>query len=107
MYKSPIDVLLADIQHQIAKQQDDEIYKAVVSVGINVDKEELIRALRYDREQYEKGYADGRNDAMGDLVCCKNCKNNGQCSIQDAMNWTPKINIGDSFCSYGERREGE
>ena len=64
MYKSPIDVLLADIQHQIAKQQDGEIYKAVVSVGINVDKEELIRALRYDRDQYEKGYADGQADAL-------------------------------------------
>ncbi len=63
MYKSPIDVMIADIQHQIAQQQDEEIYKAVVSVGINVDKDELIRALQYDRYQYDKGYADGTRDA--------------------------------------------
>jgi hypothetical protein len=63
MYKSPIDILVSDIQHQIAKQQDEEIYKAVVSVGVNVDKEELVRALAYDRHQYMKGYADGEADA--------------------------------------------
>ena len=63
MYKSPIEVLVADIQHQIAKQQDEETYKAVVSVGINVDKEELIRALAYDRHQYMKGHIDGVAEA--------------------------------------------
>jgi len=52
-------MLITDIQHQIAKQQDDAIYEAVVSTGINVDKYELLKALRYDRNQYEKGYADG------------------------------------------------
>ena len=64
MYRSPIDMLITDIQHQIAQQQDEEVYKAVVSVGINVDKEELLRALRYDRDQYEKGFADGKADAL-------------------------------------------
>jgi rubrerythrin len=64
MYKSPVEMLIADIQHQIAKEQDEEIYKAVVHYAINVDKEELIRALKYDRDQYERGYADGRSDAV-------------------------------------------
>lgn len=39
-----------------------------------------------------------------EVVRCKDCKNNGACSIQDAMNWTPRTEIGDYFCSYGERR---
>ena len=103
MYKSPIEILYGQTQTQI----EGDVLRVVQSYGINVDKEELIRALQYDRDQYEKGYADGRNDALDDLVCCENCKNNGQCSIQDAMNRTSKINIGDYFCSYGERREGE
>lgn len=30
---------------------------------MKIDREELIKALRYDRGQYEKGYADGRFDA--------------------------------------------
>ena len=58
-YKSPIDVFVTDILHQIESQKDDEIYKAVVSVGINVDKEELLLALRYDRKQYEAGFLAG------------------------------------------------
>ena len=38
------------------------------------------------------------------VVQCKDCKNNGCCSIQDAMNWTPRLNIGKWFCSFGEKK---
>jgi hypothetical protein len=108
MYKSPIDMLIADIQHQIAEQQDEEIYKAVVSVGINVDKDELLRALQYDRGQYKKGYA----DAKAELVRCCDCQN---CTAYQQFadsevilfceKWKghPKVDPTD-FCSYGERR---
>lgn len=58
MYNSPIEMQLAELQTQILKQQEEDIYRAVVSYGVNVDKDELIRALQYDRAQYEKGYAD-------------------------------------------------
>ena len=60
MYKSPIEIITGNIQTQI----DDEIYRAVQNVGINVDKEELLKALEYDRGQYEKGY----NDAIDDFA---------------------------------------
>ena len=55
MYKSPIDIIYGQMQTQI----EGDILKAVQSYGINVDKDELIRALEYDRDQYDKGYADG------------------------------------------------
>lgn len=42
-----------------------------------------------------------------EVVRCKECRCDGGCSIQDAMNWTPRENIGDWFCSYGERRSPE
>lgn len=64
MYKSPIELICADIEHQIVKQQDEEVYKAVLHFIPNIDKEELIRALQYDREQYEKGYMDGSASAQ-------------------------------------------
>jgi SOS-response transcriptional repressor LexA len=51
---------------------------------------------------YCKGFKD--RASVVEVVRCKDCKNNGQCSIQDAMNWTPKTEIVDYFCSYGERR---
>ena len=58
MYESPIDIVYKDIQMQAKEQADKQIYEAVQQCGISVDKGELIKALRYDRGQYEKGYAD-------------------------------------------------
>ena len=60
MYKSPIDVIYGQMQTQL----EGDVLKAVQSYGINVDKEELIRALKYDRDQYDKGYADGKTEAV-------------------------------------------
>lgn len=56
-YKSPVEV----IQDQIEMQMEKDVMKVVQNYGINVDKEELLKALKYDREQYEKGYQDGIN----------------------------------------------
>lgn len=107
MYKSPIEMLVADIQHQIAQQQDEEIYKAVVSVGINVDKDELIRALAYDRKQYSKGFVDGRSSALDSIVRCENCTH---CAYTDSCNhdrgYCGVIHLyvkPNDYCSHGER----
>lgn len=104
MYKSPVEVLTTDIQYQIDKGLAEETFKAIVSVGINVDKEEMIRALQYDREQYEKGYA----DAMASIVRCKDCDSLCTCGNDSYIcsrwgSWTDP----DGWCHKGERREGE
>ena len=65
-YQSPIEV----IQTQMRNQIEGNIYQAVMNVGVNVDKEELLKALQYDREQYQKGYKD-RDDQ---IVRCMDCK---------------------------------
>ena len=59
MYESPIELVVSQFQTEIIKQQENQVYRAVQNVGVNVDKAELLRALSYDRDQYEKGYADG------------------------------------------------
>ncbi len=64
MYKSPIEIFCENTLKDIVKQQDDYIFQEVQRIGVSVDKDELIRALQYDREQYEKGYADGKRDAV-------------------------------------------
>ena len=64
MYTSPIDVIYGEMQMQV----EGEIYKGVEKVGVNVDKEELLKALQYDRGQYEQGYKDGYNEAINVLV---------------------------------------
>ena len=107
MYKSPIEIFTTDIQTQIMKQQEEEIYKAIVNVGINVDKEELLRALQYDRWQYEKGYADGKADAMAELVRCKDCEECAEssfgyfCDKHIAYIGNPNVD----GCTFGKEKE--
>lgn len=59
MYKSPIEVVVSQFQEMIIQQQDEQTLQAIQKVGIKVDKDELVKALSYDRKQYEKGYVDG------------------------------------------------
>lgn len=56
-YESPIDVITT----QFIQQLDDRTFRAVLDCDIHVDKDQLIKALAYDRGQYEKGYEDGVN----------------------------------------------
>lgn len=65
MYESPIQ-LTSNVRTEV----DNEIYRAIMKYGVNVDKDELIKALRYDRDQYDKGYTDGVKDFAHEL---KNC----------------------------------
>lgn len=64
MYNSPIEIITTEITRQINKQTEEEAYKAVQKIGININKNELIKALTYDREQYHRGYVDGFKDGM-------------------------------------------
>jgi hypothetical protein len=109
-YQSPIEIITG----QMRMEYDNEIYKAVLSYGVNVDKDELIRALQYDRGQFDSGYRARDNE----IVRCKDCKwyqegeifaPNKYCfrlkhPVEDRQigyNFSP-----DDFCSYGERKGG-
>lgn len=59
MYESPIEIVQHTIRDDIDKHIDDCVYKAVVRTDIHVDREELIKALQYDRDQFQKGFAAG------------------------------------------------
>jgi len=59
MYKSPIE-LVNSFTPMTAQRYDDAIMTEILTkVDVIVDKEELMRALQYDRNQYMKGYQDG------------------------------------------------
>ena len=69
MYKSPITVSqkvinnLNDFMDRANKEFENEIVCRVrLETRIDIDKDELIKALHYDRAQYDKGYEDGHND---------------------------------------------
>lgn len=93
MYKSPIEVVYGKLQTKF----EGDVVKAVQSCNIHVDKDELIKALAYDRDQYEAGYM----DAMATIVRCKDCKhwNNGDC-------YRLELSRPDDYCSYGVRKDG-
>lgn len=59
-YEPPIQIMLG----QMRMEQENGIYKVIQEQGIAVDKDELIKALRYDREQYDKGYVKGYNAGL-------------------------------------------
>ena len=66
-YESPISLITEKIASDIAKKTDETVLEAVWQTGVIVDKEELIKALEYDRKQYEKGYRAGYEDAFRKL----------------------------------------
>lgn len=61
-YKSPIESFsyIDQIIERVKDEFDNNVYKAVLRAGVQVDKSELIRALQYDRDQYLKGYSDAK-----------------------------------------------
>ena len=42
------------------KMENDLVYEVRQYFGYDIDAAELARSLKYDREQYDKGYSDGR-----------------------------------------------
>ena len=105
MYESPITIT-ERIVDEIRKQQEDDIMSniltAIVEYGIDINKNELIKALQYDREQYNKGYMDGcRNTALKlyqkfrDLFIVDNP--NGYVCISDIVEMLESINPGGDY----------
>ena len=98
-YISPVDLIVSEMNLRM----EGEIFKAVQNVGVNVDRDELIKALQYDRDQYQKGYAD--RDA--EIVRCKDCKH-VECEgvkgflVCDLSGFSHSPEF---FCADGERRK--
>lgn len=98
-YQSPIDLIIGQMNLAL----EGEICKAVQNVGVYVDKEELLKALQYDREQYQKGYKD--RDA--EIVRCKDCKFKQESSVAGRTWWCNRLEKfcdSDWFCADGEKR---
>ena len=71
MYESPLEVMVKQVANQAARQLDDaiegELQLALEEIAVNVNREELLRALQYDRDQYAKGYEDGKKELAARL----------------------------------------
>ena len=54
-YLSPVNIIYQGVQTKM----EGDTFEAILSYGVDVDKDELVKALRYDRDQYRKGFSDG------------------------------------------------
>ena len=68
MHAGPIEEIYKDIEIKVNQAVEERIVKAVQQVDIEVDKEELIKALKYDRDQYQKGYNDALNQIKEEIA---------------------------------------
>lgn len=104
MWESPIQIVTDDIVKDIARKEDELLMESVHRVGFNIDKDELVKALNYDRDQYEKGYADGIRARDSEIVRCWDCKwKQGE----ECTRFADVRPFPDDYCSRGERKEVE
>ena len=91
-YESPITRIQNQFAEEMVKKEEDQFMCEVrQTIGYNIDKPELIKALNYDRDQYDKGYQDGKSDAKrighwlinsdGYYPYCSRCNNEPQCRL--------------------------
>ena len=67
MYESPIEQFTSAVQ---AKLEKDLMCEVSQIAGYEIDKEELIKALNYDRDQYNKGYEDAKEAFLNLIKSC-------------------------------------
>lgn len=91
LYKTPLPPIVEEIQREadaiahkavadtmnaVEKDIADRCLKVAYEWGIDINKEDLIAALKADRRRYEeaydRGYSAGRCDALSELEAFKN-----------------------------------
>ena len=88
MYESPIQMIVDKMQTQMIQQEEDQLLMQVQkSLGYDIDKDELLRALNYDRDQYQKGYKDGLNQY-------------NQATSIDCISREDAIRIASGYCHF-------
>ena len=73
MYDNPITVNVRDVEMKMEKAIEGYVFEAVKEIGVSVNKEELMKALKYDRNQYDEGFNDGKE--MQEEVKAEICDN--------------------------------
>ena len=110
-YESPITLFMSEVETKLTEEVDATILKAVQKCFPYVDRDELLKALEYDRGQYEKGYADGHAARDAEIVRCKDCKHYWQVEGRCAYGTVERFRMASAdpygFCSCGERRDAD
>ena len=103
-YDSPIRI----IERNMTEKLEDNVMNVIQSYGIDVDRVELLKALNYDRDQYEKGYRDGKNDRYNSPVKPFKIGNRwhcGECSTAVGRFWAFCQKCGSKINWEGAKNE--
>lgn len=72
-YDSPITMFVHNHTTKILEDRENAIFARISEeIGLNINKEELIKALNYDRDQYVKGFQAAKriySKECGEWVC--------------------------------------
>nr|DAG52064.1 MAG TPA: hypothetical protein [Caudoviricetes sp.] len=104
-YAPPVSLNLNDFQYDIG----DAVVRVIAKMGIRVNREELLKALKYDRGQYKAGYDAGFADGLVETLHTVRC---WQCNFYDPAKCSIRCThpkglcnpVESDFCSYGQRR---
>ena len=107
-YKPPIEIAMEDVViEDVVKKFNDDLETAIVThvtekCHIHVDTDELFKALKYDRGQYQLGYFQGYMACLDARIFCNDCKHH-----HDGTQCYKRIGIwfNDDYCSGAERKE--
>jgi hypothetical protein len=108
-YQNPIEIIFGEMQTKL----EGDVLKVIQNYDITVDKNELLKALNYDRDQYHKGWSDGWVNAKWDIIRCKDCVywQAELCSFLPDWHYCAMNNTdfrANDYCSRGERKgQGE
>lgn len=101
MYKSLIEIDLTDAVESIRTELDGAIYKAVCAVGVTVDKEELEKALFYNRSQYDAGKHDGIIGAVEQIrAACRAGAGCTGCEFFSEGQWHGQCRLAGMPCNW-------
>ena len=64
----PIITVYEEASSRFNMHIENEVFSIIKRYNIDVDKDELIKALAHDRNQYDTGYTDGIRDFYRELI---------------------------------------
>ena len=100
-YESPVTFQIRKIAEQIEEQRENEITATISEqMAVNIDKDELKRALAYDRDQYRKGYEDGWRARSMDVPQWVPVSERLPEDMQRVLIWFEYYRYGDFNCMY-------
>lgn len=66
MYNSPVKIM--ECISDDVLQASEDIIMNTIRLYVDVNRDELVKALQYDRNQYNKGFMDGRLSAIDEIL---------------------------------------